>query len=116
MGKPQLATLPLRLVIVDEPFKQWGINFIGPINPTSSVGHMHILRVTDYFTKWVEAIPTKKVNTQVTCEFLTNHILVRFHVPVKIVVDNATYFSTREMSMFCYEHGITLVHALDYFP
>ena len=54
---------------------------------------------------------TKKENTQVTCEFLKNHILVRFGVPIKIVDDNDTYFSSREMSMFSYEHGITLADA-----
>ena len=33
IGKPQLATPPLRPVVSDEPFKQWGIDFIRPINP-----------------------------------------------------------------------------------
>ncbi|XP_059067908.1 uncharacterized protein LOC131858629 [Cryptomeria japonica] len=64
-GKPHLAALPLRLVVIDEPFKQWGIDFIGPINPHSSAGHVYILTATDYFTKWVEAIPTKKANSEI---------------------------------------------------
>ncbi|XP_059073315.1 uncharacterized protein LOC131874092 [Cryptomeria japonica] len=29
-GKPQIAALPLRPWVVDEPFKQWGLDFIGP--------------------------------------------------------------------------------------
>jgi transposase InsO family protein len=82
----------------------------------SSTGHVYILTATDYFTKWVEAIPTKKANAQVTCEFLMNHIIVRFGIPMKIVSDNASYFSSEEISMFCYDHGITLAHASDYFP
>lgn len=28
MGKPQLATLPLRPIVVDEHVKKWGIHFI----------------------------------------------------------------------------------------
>ncbi|XP_059066677.1 uncharacterized protein LOC131857908 [Cryptomeria japonica] len=40
-GKPHLAALPLRLVVVDEPFKKWDIDFIGPINPHSSAGHVY---------------------------------------------------------------------------
>lgn len=59
IGKPQLATLPLKLVIIEEPFQQWGLDFIGPINPNSSVGHTHFLIATDYFTKWVEVVPMK---------------------------------------------------------
>lgn len=103
-------------MIIDEPFKQWGIDFVGPLNPPSSVGHVYILIATDYFTKWVEAFPTKKVNSQLVCEFLLNYIFVRFGVPIKIVADNATYFSSEEISAFCYEHGISLAHSSNYFP
>lgn len=80
-GKPHLVALPLRPVVVDEPFKQWGIDFIGLINPHSSAGHMYILIATNYFTKWVEAIPTKKANSEVVCNFLEDCILVRFKGP-----------------------------------
>ena len=115
-GCPQLAALPLRLVVIEEPFHQWGIDFIGPLSLSSSARHIYILIETDYFTKWVEAIPTKKANSQVVCEFLFEHIFVRFGVPQKIVLDNATYFSSEEISLFCYEHGISLAHSSDYFP
>ena len=113
---PQLAALPLRLVVIAKRFHQWGIDFIGPLDPPSSVGHTYILTAIDYFTKWVEAIPTKKANSQVVCDFLMDHIFVRFGVPQKIVSDNATYFSSREISLFFYEHGVSLAHSLDYFP
>lgn len=102
-------------MVIDEPFQQWGINFIGPINPSSSVRHIYILTTIDYFTKWVEEIPTKKANSQVVCNFLMEHIFVRFGVPQKIVSDNTTYFSSEEISLFCYEHGISLAHSSDYF-
>ena len=62
-GHHQLAALPLRPVVIDEPFQQWGIDFIGPLNPPSSVGHSYILTTTNYFTKWVEENPTRKANS-----------------------------------------------------
>ena len=37
--RPQLAALPLRLVVIEGPFQQWGLDFIGLISPTSSAGH-----------------------------------------------------------------------------
>ena len=46
-------------MIIEEPFQQWGLDFIGPINPKSSVGHTHILTTIEYFNKWVEAILVK---------------------------------------------------------
>ena len=69
-GKPQLAALPLRPVIIDAPFQQWGLDFIGPVNPPSSQGHTYILTATDYFSKWVEAKAMKKTTSTVVCEFI----------------------------------------------
>ena len=93
-SKPQLAALPLKLVIIEEPFQQWGLNFIGPINPNSSAGHTHILTATNYFTKWVEAIPVKATTSQVVCKFLIESILTHFGTPNKIVTDNAQNLSS----------------------
>lgn len=76
--------------MIDEPFHQWGIDFIRPLHPPSNISHVYILKATDYFTKWVEAIPMKKENSEVVCDFLMNFIFVKFEVPQKIVIDNAT--------------------------
>jgi hypothetical protein len=46
-------------IIEPWPFKGWGMDMIGKINPPSSKGHQFILAITDYFTKWVEAVPMK---------------------------------------------------------
>nr|AAX96419.1 retrotransposon protein, putative, unclassified [Oryza sativa Japonica Group] len=45
-------------------FRGWGIDMIGMINPPSCKGHKFILVATDYFTKWAEAIPLKKVDSR----------------------------------------------------
>jgi hypothetical protein len=36
-----------------------GIDLIGQVFSSSSMGHKFVLVATDYFTKWVEAIPLK---------------------------------------------------------
>jgi hypothetical protein len=58
-GKQKLPSLPLVPIKVEAPFQQWGLDFIGEIHPASSAQHKWILTATDYFSKWVEAIPTK---------------------------------------------------------
>ena len=113
---PQLASLPLRPVIIEGPFKQWGLDFIGPITPTSSAGHQYIITATDYFTKWVEAKATKKTTSEVVCDFIKENILVRFGVPIKLLMDNASYFSSIEITDLCFEYGIIVGHSSDYFP
>ena len=55
--------------------KPWGIDMIGMINPPSSKGHKFILVATDYFTKWVEAIPLKKVDSGDAIQFVREHII-----------------------------------------
>jgi hypothetical protein len=59
----------------------WGIGLIGQINPPSSKGHKFVLLATDYFTKWVEAIPLKKVTSENMVEFVKEHIIYRFGIP-----------------------------------
>jgi hypothetical protein len=48
-------------IIKPWPFRGWAIDLIGQIYPPSSKGDKFILVAIDYFTKWVEAIPLKKV-------------------------------------------------------
>lgn len=114
--RPQLTDHPLKPFVVEEPFKQWGLDFIGPVNPSSSVVHSYILIATNYFIKWVKAISTKRMTTKVVCDFLENNILVRFGVPQIIVTDNISYFTSQELMMFCYDHGISLVNSSNYYP
>jgi hypothetical protein len=52
-GKTKLMPLPLRPIRVDTHFQQWGLDFIGEINPNSSGKHKWILIDIYYFTKWV---------------------------------------------------------------
>ncbi|KAH9328109.1 hypothetical protein KI387_000217, partial [Taxus chinensis] len=62
---PKLATLPLKPVVIDEPFQQWGSDLIGTLNPPSCARHNHVLNTEDYFTKWVEDVPVKSTTSKV---------------------------------------------------
>jgi ribonuclease HI len=42
----------LNPIIKPWPFRGWGIDLIGQINPPSSKGHKFVLLAIDYFTKW----------------------------------------------------------------
>jgi hypothetical protein len=77
---------------VSAPFQQWGLDFIGEIHPASSSQHILILTATNYFTKWIEAIPTRQATDAVIISFLENNILSRFGCPNKLITDNTTTF------------------------
>jgi transposase InsO family protein len=115
-GKQKLAALPLQPVVVEAPFQQWGLDFIGQFKDNSSNGYTWIITATDYFTKWVEAIPTKSATDKVVMDFLEDKIITRFGVPAKITTDNAKAFSSTELSSFCFKYGIMLSHSSNYYP
>jgi len=97
----RLAPLPLLPVFVEEPFRQWGLDFIGEINPPSSGKFKWILTATDYFTRWGEAIPTRRENDLVVMKFLEENIFSKFGCPVKIITDNAQVFNSIRFINFC---------------
>jgi ribonuclease HI len=47
----RVPTSALNPIIKPWPFRAWGIDLIGQINPSSSKGHKFVLLATDYFTK-----------------------------------------------------------------
>jgi hypothetical protein len=63
------------------PFRGWGMDMIGKIKPLSNKGHQYILVITDYFTKWVEAIPMKSVTWKDVINFIKEHVIHRFGIP-----------------------------------
>eukprot|EP00253_Pinus_taeda_P011343 PITA_11343 len=66
MAETNLQVLDINLIAAmsDEDEEnssvQWGLDFIGEIHPASSGQHRWILTATNYFTKWIEAIPTRQ--------------------------------------------------------
>ena len=102
--------------MITEPFEKWGINIIGETKPNSSLKHKYILTTTDYFTRWVKAIPLRKVNEDAVMDFLKDHIMTRFWVPIFLVFDNATYFSSIRLTAFSHERGIKLHYSANYYP
>ena len=102
-----LGNVPLKPVEVQAPFQQWGLDFIGEIVKKSSGGHSYILVTTYYFTKWVEAIPTRRATSKVVNDFILNNIITRFGCPTKSVVDNAMCFRSEDFHEFFDKYAIT---------
>ena len=52
-GAPELHPIPVK-----SPWYHIGIDFVGPISPAGDDGSRYIFTMSDYFTKWVDAVPT----------------------------------------------------------
>ena len=88
---------------------------IGQIYPPSSKNHKFILVATDYFTKWVEAVPLKNVTSRDKVEFVKEHIVYRFGIPQTIMTDQGTMFTSGEFEEFAASMGIKLLNSSLYY-
>ena len=98
---------PLEPVAVQFPFQQWGLDFVRPINPMSSLQHKYILTATDYFTRF---------NTNQVISFLENQIVTRIGTPECLVFYNASYFSSIDLTRYAIEKGIKLKFSANFYP
>ena len=99
------------------PFVAWGINVIGPIDPSTSNGHRFILVSIDYFTKWVEAASYKLVTKKVfLVDFVRNNLICRFGVPESIITYNGANLNSHLMRDICEQFEITHRNSTAYRP
>jgi transposase InsO family protein len=106
----------MKPISIESPFQQWGLDLIGEIHPPSLGQHNWILTATDYFTKWIKAVPCRKATDSFIIKFLETNILSRFGCPKKIIVDNVVAFRSKSLIDFSNQYHITLVHSTTYYP
>ena len=87
-----IITPELHPVPVKSPWYHIGIDFIGPIDPTSSHGNRYILTISDYFTKWVEALPLPSKHASVTANALFKVSLIIIMCTIIKIIHKFLYF------------------------
>ena len=102
-------------IIKPWPFRGWGMDMIGKINPPSSKGHQYILAITDYFTKWVEAIPMNLVTSKDVINFIKEHVIHKFVIAQTITTDGGSVFISEEFRKFTANVGIKLIRSSPYY-
>ncbi|KAK1601679.1 hypothetical protein QYE76_048343 [Lolium multiflorum] len=115
-GKIQMVPASaMNPIIKPWPFRGWGMDMIGKIHPPSSKNHEWILAITDYFTKWVEAVPMKKVKSEDVIQFVKEHVIHRFGIPQTITTDGGSVFVSKEFRKFYDDMGIKLIRSSPYY-
>eukprot|EP00253_Pinus_taeda_P022868 PITA_22868 len=106
---------PLFPIVTVVPFTKWGIDFT-TCNLPSAANHKYIILAVDYFTKWAEAMPTYKKDSETTVLFLFNQIISRFDIPREIVTDHGSHFQNQLMSELALKLGFWQENLSPYFP
>ena len=115
-GKIQMVPASVMNPIIKPwPFRGWAMDMIGQINPPSSKGHQWVLAVTDYFTKWVEAVPMRSVASKDVISFVKEHIIHRFEIPQTITTDGGSVFISEEFRKFADDTGFKLIRSSPYY-
>jgi transposase InsO family protein len=105
----------MNTIIKPWPFRGWGMDMIGKINPPSDKGHLYNLSIMDYFTKWVEAIPMKSVTSKDVVNFIKEHVIHRFGIPQTITTDGGSVVISEEFRKFATDVGIKLIRSSPYY-
>jgi hypothetical protein len=105
----------LHPVITVGPFCKWGIDFM-TCNPPSSNGHKYIIVAVDYFTKWVEAMPTFNNTADTATRFFFNHVISHFGVPLQLVSDHGKHFENEIFVELSSRLGFSHEFASPYYP
>ena len=64
-------------------------------------GNKHILDVTDYFSRWPEAIALKDQKALTTAKCLFERVVTRHGMPKAIVSDRGANFTSKLFKYFC---------------
>ena len=92
VSKGSVPKVPLeKMTLIDKPFKRVAIDLVGHISPPSEEGHRYILTLIDFSTRYPEAVPLKKIDTETVAEALVD-IFSRLGVPEEILSDLGTQF------------------------
>ncbi|XP_051144005.1 uncharacterized protein LOC127260334 [Andrographis paniculata] len=105
----------MHAVVKPWPFRGWAMDIIGKIHPPSSRCQSFILVATDYFTKWIEAVPLANVTYQEVIKFVKEHIIHRYGIPQTITTDQGTVFTSDRVAAFAAQYGIALLHSSPYY-
>jgi hypothetical protein len=97
------------------PFQLIGIDFSGPF-PVTPQGNKYVLAITDYFSKWVVAIPLPSQTAQVTAEALYEHYICIYGIPIRILSDQGSHFNNQLMSAFTKLLGCQHIKSTPYHP
>ena len=60
---------------------------------------MFIIIATEYFTKWVEAVPLSATIGKHVSFFILNHIIFHYGIPSSIVTDNGGQFKNKDLRL-----------------
>ena len=96
---PTNARAPLVSINSTHPLELVCMDFL--TLETSKGGYQYMLIITDHFTRYAQAIPTRNMTAKTTAEAFYNHFLMHYGIPLRIHSDQGANFESRLLRELC---------------
>ena len=106
---------PMQIVRSGYPMERLAIDILGEL-PLTHNGNKYILVISDYFTKWTEALPMPNMEACTVAKILVENVLCRFGIPQKIHSDQGRQFESNLFQEMCKILGIEKTRTTPYHP
>ncbi|XP_010445590.1 PREDICTED: uncharacterized protein LOC104728289 [Camelina sativa] len=97
-------------------FMRWSMDAISSLEQSGRRRVKHLLVVTDYFTKWIEAESYQSITRDHVKDFLWKNVVCFHCIPYEIVTDNGTNLISSVVQKFCDDWGIPLTPYTPWYP
>ena len=111
-AKPHVA--PLQPILVSRPLDLVHMDFLS-IEP--SKGNIeNVLVITDHFTRYALAFPSKTQTAKATAKLLWDNFIVHYGFPASFISDQGRNFESELITELCAIAGVDKVHTTPYHP
>ncbi len=105
---------PLVNITTTQPLELVSMDFL--TLERSIGGHQHVLVITDHFTRYAIAVPTRNMTAKTTAEAFFHNFIVHYGVPGKIHSDQGGNFEGQLIKELCILTGMKKSRTTPYHP
>ena len=109
---PTTQRAPLVNIVTSAPLELVCMDYL--TLEASKGGYQHILVITDHFTRYALAIPTRNQLARTTAEAFFNHFIVHYGIPARIHSDQGANFESKVIKDLCTIAGMSKSRTTSY--